>query len=148
MKDINKVILVGRLGADPIQRYTKNGTPVVHFSVATSRRIFRESSEPSVEAAPTEETQWHRVVAWGRQGEACAQYIKKGHAVYVEGYLKSRQYDDKEGKSKTSFEVQVDTISFLGAPRSLESRPLEPRSAELQPQSVEKQEIQVADLPF
>jgi single-strand DNA-binding protein len=65
MRDVNKVILVGRLGADPIQRQTKSGTPVTSFSLATSRWVKKEGDEVGVE-----ETQWHRIVAWGKQAEA------------------------------------------------------------------------------
>lgn len=114
MKDINKIILIGRLGADPILRETKAGAVVVHFPVATSRRI--KSTEPSEteEVKMTEETQWHRVVAWGRQGETCAQYLKKGQKVYIEGSILSRHYEAKDGTDRMSFEVIAETVSFLG----------------------------------
>ena len=153
MKDVNKVILVGRLGADPIQRRTKSGFPVAHFAVATSRRIYKENASaspsehpdspdtqngsldgtlngtlgepPTLEssAAPgsstphVEETQWHQIVAWGKQGEACAQYLKKGHSVYVEGMIRSRNWSTKEGSTRTSFEIHSENISFLGWPK-------------------------------
>jgi len=117
MKDVNKVILVGRLGADPIQRQTKSGTPVIHFSVATTRRIFREDTEQAPDSAPLEETQWHKIVVWGKQGEACAQYLKKGNPVYVEGSIRSHAYTGKDGTSKTSFEIQAENVSFLGGQR-------------------------------
>ncbi len=113
MKDVNKIILIGRLGADPVLRETKTGAVVVHFPVATSRWV--KPTEPSEDEIPkTEETQWHRIVAWGRQGEACAQYLKKGQKVYVEGSLLSRKYEAKDGTEKMSFEVIADTVSFLG----------------------------------
>lgn len=113
MKDINKIILVGRLGADPVQRQTKSGISVVHLSVATSRRIAREGSGPEGESNFTEETQWHRVIVWARQGEACAQYLKKGSAVYIEGFLRSHSYDDKAGNSKKAIEIYAENVSFL-----------------------------------
>ncbi len=119
MKDINKIILLGRLGADPIQRQTKSGTPVVHFSVATSRRVVSEEAQtPNTEPTYKEETQWHRVVAWGKQGEACGQYLKKGNSVYVEGSLRSHSYEDKENGTKVSFEVHAETVSFLNSQKS------------------------------
>ena len=151
MKDVNKVILVGRLGADPIQRHTKSGFPVAHFAVATSRRIYKESASAPptehpdspdslggnlgenlggtegerLESGPNprnstthvEETQWHQIVAWGKQGEACAQYLKKGHSVYVEGMIRSRNWETKEGSTRTSFEIHSENISFLGWPK-------------------------------
>jgi single-strand DNA-binding protein len=135
MKDVNKVILVGRLGADPIRRHTKSGFPVAHFAVATSRRIYKDNPSASPadnsESATTpltsvssdsstthvEETQWHQIVAWGKQGEACAQYLKKGHSVYVEGMIKSRNWEGKDGAQRTSFEIHSENISFLGWPK-------------------------------
>ncbi|MBC7386688.1 MAG: single-stranded DNA-binding protein [Cryobacterium sp.] len=119
MKDVNKVILIGRLGADPILRETKTGGVVVHFPVATSRRIKSTEPTENEEVKPmAEETQWHRIVAWGRQGETCAQYLKKGQKVYVEGTILSRRYEAKDGSEKTSFEVIAETVSFLGGNRS------------------------------
>jgi single-strand DNA-binding protein len=128
MKDINKVILIGRLGADPVRRETKTGWTVVHFSLATSRKIVREvavaadaemlagevPASPTIEAGASEETQWHRVVVWGKQGEACAQYLKKGQTVYVEGSIRSRKYDAQDGTNRVAFEVHAETVSFLG----------------------------------
>ncbi len=109
MKDVNKIILMGRLGADPIRRETKAGNPVVHFPIATSKKIKgTEEGEAS-----KEETQWHRVVVWGKQGEDCAAFLKKGQGVFVEGSLKSRKYEAKDGTEKYSFEVVADSVSFL-----------------------------------
>jgi single-strand DNA-binding protein len=115
MKDINKAILIGRLGGDPIQRHTKSGIPVTQFSIATTRRTFREDNDSNTESVATEETQWHRIVAWGRQAEVCSQYLKKGNQVYVEGSIRSHTYADKQGQSKLCFEIQAETISFLGS---------------------------------
>jgi single-strand DNA-binding protein len=111
MRDVNKVILVGRLGADPVKRETRNGIPVVHFPVATGRKV---KSGPEEGALPIEQTQWHQVVAWGKQGLACAAFLRKGNSVYVEGALLSRKYTDKEGEERVSFEIQADQVSFLG----------------------------------
>ena len=123
MKDVNKIILIGRLGADPVLRETKTGAVVVHFPVATARRV--KPTEPVTDETETkkdeprlEETQWHRIVAWGRQGEVCAQYLKKGQKVYVEGSVLSRKYEAKDGSEKMSFEVVAETVSFLGGGRS------------------------------
>ncbi|MCM2279661.1 MAG: single-stranded DNA-binding protein [Oligoflexia bacterium] len=107
MKDVNKVILIGRLGSDPIQRETKSGVAVVHFPLATSRRL-KEGDQES-----TEETQWHRIVAWGKQGELCAQYLKKGQTVFVEGSMRSHKYETKSGDARMSFEVHLENVSFL-----------------------------------
>ncbi len=124
MKDVNKVILIGRLGADPILRETKTGAVVVHFPVATSRRV--KPTEPAEgEETKVEETQWHRIVAWGRQGETCAEFLKKGQKVYVEGSILSRKYEGKDGSERMSFEVIADTVSFLGGGKNASPTPLE-----------------------
>lgn len=117
MKNVNKVILLGNLGTDPLSRKTKTGTSVVHLSLATSRKIPQENRSDSPDALPsfTEETQWHQVVVWGKQGDVCAQYLKKGSQIYVEGSLRSHTYEDREKHKKTSFEVYADQVIFLGA---------------------------------
>src|SRR4051812_40621420 len=104
MKDVNKVILIGRLGNEPIQRETKNGLAVVHFSLATSRKVAEQQES---------ETQWHKVVVWGKQAEACKQYLHRGQAFFVEGMVRTRKYTGKEGDSRLSFEVHADNVSFL-----------------------------------
>lgn len=122
MMDVNKVILVGRLGAEPIRRETKKGLPVAQFSLATSRRVRVEGD---AEGQPTgEETVWHRVVTWGRQAETCAQYLHKGQAVYVEGSVRSRKYDAKDGTQRTAFEVHADVVNFLGGRQAASPDPL------------------------
>ncbi len=119
MKDINKVILVGRLGADPVRRETKNGNPVVSFSLATSRRLNAEGAQAGEDglARPLEITQWHRIVAWGKQGETCSRFLHKGDSVYIEGSLRSHKYEGKEGITRLAFEVVAEEVSFLGSPR-------------------------------
>jgi single-strand DNA-binding protein len=119
MRDVNKIILIGRLGADPIQRTTKNGNPVVNFSVATSRKFKAAAGMEESEGDGRkweEETQWHQVVVWGKQGEYCAEYLRKGHGVYLEGSLRSRQYEAKDGSQRTVFEVHADDVRFLSRP--------------------------------
>lgn len=118
MKDVNKIILIGRLGNDPIHRHTKAGKSVVHLSLATSRQIARENPDSPGQFTSVEETQWHKVVVWGKQGEACAQYLKKGNAIYVEGYLKTREYRDKNDQPREATEVLAEEVSFLSQKRS------------------------------
>ena len=128
MKDFNKIMLIGRLGADPEKRTTNSGQSVVRFSLATSRRV-KERQEQADDGTPEEanapesdvgteqygqETQWHRVVAWGKQGDICAQYLKKGQSVFVEGSLRSRKFNGKDGVPRTLFEVHAQNVSFLG----------------------------------
>jgi single-strand DNA-binding protein len=114
MRDINKVILIGRLGSNPVQRSTKSGYTVVNFSVATSRKIQKQGAAPNV-VEYIEETEWHRIVTWGKQGENCAQYLGKGSLVYIEGSIRSHQYDDKSGSHKTAYEIHADAVRFLSS---------------------------------
>lgn len=120
MIDINKVILVGRLGRDPVLRETHRGYPVAHFSLATqSIRKSRQENDSEKENVTPENsrfTEWHQIVAWGKQAENSVQYLKKGSAVYLEGTLKSRRYTSRDGREQTSFEVHADQISYLNAP--------------------------------
>lgn len=107
MAGVNKVILIGNLGRDPELRYTQSGTAVCQLSVATTRSYTNRNNER------VEDTEWHRVVVWGKQGENCNQYLSKGRQVYVEGRLQTRSYEDKEGIKRYSTEVVADTVQFL-----------------------------------
>jgi single-strand DNA-binding protein len=134
MKDVNKVILVGRVGVDPVQRATKNGTSVVNFPLATSRWV-KDAAAEGVEGEATskgDETQWHRIVVWGKQGEVCAQHLKKGEPVYVEGSLRSRQYTLQDGSKRMAFEVHAENVSFLKVRRAEPTGTMEaPAAAEV-----------------
>jgi len=107
MSGINKVILVGRLGADPEIRYTQGGAGVANFNMATSE------SWTDKEGQKQEKTEWHRVVVWGKMAEICAQYLQKGRQVYVEGRLQTRQWDDKDGNKRYTTEIVANTVQFL-----------------------------------
>ncbi|MCA9520982.1 MAG: single-stranded DNA-binding protein [Myxococcales bacterium] len=105
---VNKVILVGNLGADPEIRYTGGGQAVANFRIATSENwTNKEGSRES-------RTEWHRVVVWGKQAELCKEYLSKGRQVYVEGRLQTRQWDDKDGNTRYTTEVVAQSIRFLG----------------------------------
>lgn len=106
---VNKVILVGRLGQNPEVRYTPSGAAVANFSVATNESWSDKSGQKQ------ERTEWHRVVVWGKLAELCSQYLAKGRQCYVEGRLQTRQWQDKDGQTKYTTEVQAQTIQFLGA---------------------------------
>jgi len=105
---VNKVILVGRLGQNPEVRYTASGAAVANFSVATNESWMDKSGQKQ------ERTEWHRVVVWGKLAELCNQYLIKGRQVYVEGRLQTRQWQDKDGQTKYTTEVNAQTIQFLG----------------------------------
>lgn len=105
---VNKVILVGNLGADPEVRFTPGGQSVANFRIATS-----ESWQDKA-GTKQERTEWHRIVVWGKLAELCGQYLKKGRQCYVEGKLQTREWTDKEGKKNYSTEVIAREVTFLG----------------------------------
>ncbi|OGQ80647.1 MAG: single-stranded DNA-binding protein [Deltaproteobacteria bacterium RIFOXYA12_FULL_58_15] len=105
---VNKVILIGRLGADPEVRYTPSGTPVANFRIATS------DSWNDKQGQRQERTEWHRIVAWSKLAELCGEYLAKGRQVYVEGRLQTRQWDDRDGNKRYTTEIQAREITFLG----------------------------------
>ncbi len=107
MAGVNKVILIGNLGADPETRQTQSG-PVCNMRVATTERWTTQDGQKQ------ERTEWHTVVVWGRQAENCQRYLAKGKPVYIEGSLRSRTYTDQEGKERRVWDVQAQTIQFLG----------------------------------
>jgi len=109
MASINKVILIGNLGRDPEVRYTPSGAAVCNITVATSRSWKDKTSGDKVE-----ETEWHRVVFYDRLAEIAGEYLKKGRSVYVEGRLKTRKWQDKEGKDNYTTEVIADNMQMLG----------------------------------
>jgi single-strand DNA-binding protein len=119
MAGVNKVILIGNLGRDPELRYTPGGQPVANFSIATS-----ESWNKKDGSGREERTEWHRIVAWGRTAELCAQYLSKGRTVYIEGRLQTREWENKEGQKQRTTEIVANTVQFIGggggggAPRS------------------------------
>ena len=109
MAGVNKVILVGRLGADPEVRYTNTGTAVANFNMATSSSYTDKSGEK------TEKTEWHRIVAFGKLGEICGEYLAKGKQVYIEGRLQTRDWEDRDGNKKKTTEIVAGVMQMLGA---------------------------------
>jgi single-strand DNA-binding protein len=105
---VNKVILVGRLGQNPEVRYTPSGAAVANFSIATNESWMDKQGQKQ------EKTEWHRIVVWGKLAELCSKYLTKGRQAYVEGRLQTRQWQDKDGQTKYTTEVQAQTIQFLG----------------------------------
>ena len=104
---LNKVFLIGRLGADPEIRYTPQGTPVVTFRLATSEFRTKDGERQ-------EHTEWHSVVAFGRLAEICGEHLNKGRLVYVEGSLRTRSWEDRDGNRRYTTEIVVQSIKFLG----------------------------------
>ena len=109
MASVNKVILIGNLGADPELRYTATGTAVANFNIAT------KDSWTGKDGNKEERTEWHRVVAWARLGEICGEYLVKGKQVYIEGKLRTRSWEDRDGNKRYTTEVLAQTMQMLGS---------------------------------
>jgi single-strand DNA-binding protein len=110
MASVNKVILIGNLGRDPEVRYTPSGSAVCNVSLATTRNWKNKDSGEKVE-----ETEWHRVVFYDRLAEIAGEYLKKGRPIYVEGRLKTRKWQDKDGVEKYTTEVIAEEMKMLGS---------------------------------
>ncbi|MFN7729446.1 MAG: single-stranded DNA-binding protein [Bdellovibrio sp.] len=108
MSGVNKVILVGRLGADPEVKSVGNAQSVARLSVATSEVWTGKDGQRQ------ERTEWHRVTVWGRQAENCAKHLAKGRQVYVEGRLQTRSWEDQQGQKRYTTEIVATTVQFLG----------------------------------
>jgi single-strand DNA-binding protein len=145
---VNKVILVGRLGRDPETRYTSSGQAVCNFSVATDETYKDRNGERQ------KRTEWHKIVVWGKQAEIAQQYLKKGSLLYLEGRIQTRQWDDKEGQKRTSFEIVANNFRMLGgraeaaAAGAGPSRDVEAGSQVVPEEPAVGPEISDEDIPF
>lgn len=107
MASVNKVILIGNLGADPEIRYTSGGTPVANFNLAT------KDTWTNKDGVKEDRTEWHRIVAWGRLGQICGEYLVKGKLVYIEGKLRTRTWEDREGNKRYTTEILAQNMQML-----------------------------------
>src|SRR5579871_1420408 len=153
---INKVILIGRLGKDPEVKYTSNGSPVAKFTLATDEVYKDRAGEQQ------RRTEWHNIVAWNKLAEICGEYLTKGKQVYIEGSIRSRQWQDQSGNKRTSYEIVANQMQMLGSRgdspgggpgRSSQERPSgEFRASATPPPSAEpiapEPEISDDDIPF
>src|ERR1700679_1973305 len=105
---VNKVILVGRLGRDPETRFTGGGQAVANFSLATDETYKDKNGERQ------KRTEWHKITVWGKQAEIAQQYLKKGSLAYVEGRIQTREWQDKEGQKRTSYDIVASNFRLLG----------------------------------
>jgi single-strand DNA-binding protein len=106
---VNKVILVGRLGQDPDIRYSPSGTAIAKFSLATNENV------PAGEGKWEERTEWHRIVAFGKLAEVCGNYLAKGRLVFVDGSIRSNQWEDAQGQKRTAIDIIARDIQMLGS---------------------------------
>jgi single-strand DNA-binding protein len=146
---INKVILIGRLGADPEIRYTLDGKPVATFRIATNEVIIKNGEKEVF-------TEWHRIVAFGRLAEICGEYLSKGTQVYIEGKLRTRKFEDKQGNQRYITEIVANILQILERKSPLDSEPKEIPSVqdfknalEEQPlEEIEENLLDEEDIPF
>ena len=110
MVGLNKIMVIGNLGADPEMRYTPNGAPVTSFPIATGRSYTTQDGERR------QETEWFTVVAWNQLAENCNQYLSKGRRAYVEGRLHSHQWEGNDGQTRSRNEIIAFTVMFLDRP--------------------------------
>lgn len=136
MVSMNKIMLIGNVGIDPEMRFTPNGIPVTSFSVATNRFYT------SPEGERKEETTWFRVVTFRKQAESCGQFLTKGQRVYVEGRLRTREWEGQDGQKRTTIEVIADRVLFLDK-RAVTTLPSEDIPTESPDEVLEPE-----DLPF
>lgn len=123
MGNVNKVVLIGRLGQDPEVRATPQGVPVANVSMATSERYKDKLGQQQ------EKTEWHRLVFWNRQAEIVRDFCKKGSQIYVEGSLQTREWQDKDGIKKFTTEVVIRNLQLLdpkpqGGQRQAQQQPV------------------------
>jgi single-strand DNA-binding protein len=137
---VNKAILIGNLGRDPETRFLPSGQQVVSFTIATS------DSFNDKQGARQERTDWHNIVVFGKQAEACAQYLKKGRQVYIEGRISNRSYEAKDGSGKRyRSEIIAQRVQFLGgragAGGAGPDEPQEPSGGDLPPPAMDDEDI-------
>lgn len=156
MAGVNKVILVGNLGADPEVRHLESGSKVANISIATSESYTNKSGER------VEQTEWHRVELWDRLAELAEQYLSKGRTVYVEGRIRTNTYQDKEGITRYDKKIRATNMTFVGGrnegndnpsdnpseSRSSASPATQPSAAPTTSSSATDSNVEADDLPF
>lgn len=135
---VNKAIIIGRVGADPELKYTPSGVAVASFNLATNE------SYKDKDGKVVDQTDWHRIVAWNKLAEICGQYLKKGSLVCIEGKIKTRSYDDKDGQKKYVTEIRADSMQMLGDKKESTISQTETHGREAQVPDLNQQD----DLPF
>tara|TARA_X000000368_G_C23001646_1_gene699241 strand:- start:165 stop:569 length:405 start_codon:yes stop_codon:yes gene_type:complete len=115
MAGVNKVMLIGNLGKDPEVRYLDNGVAVANFSLATTENYKNKEGER------VSQTEWHNIVLWRGLAEVAEKYLKKGASVYIEGKIKNRKWEDKEGNTRYNTEILADNMTMLGGKQSQEN---------------------------
>ncbi|OGM08547.1 hypothetical protein A2Z67_01760 [Candidatus Woesebacteria bacterium RBG_13_36_22] len=115
----NKILVIGNLGGAPEMRYTPEGKAVANFSVACNRRWHDKDNNL------VEDTEWFRIVVWGKQAESCNQYLDKGRQVFIEGRISTHEYTDKDGVTRRQSEVIASAVHYLGSPKTEDAIPVD-----------------------
>ena len=143
MAGVNKVILVGNLGKDPEVRHLEGGVSVAHFTLATNE-YYKDKQGNRVER-----TEWHNISAWRGLADMADKFLKKGQQVYIEGKLRTRQYQDKDQQTRYITEIIADEISMLGGrPQGPGAAPEAAGAVSAEPQHTFRQEPELDQLPF
>ena len=139
---VNKVILVGGLGKDPEVRYTADGSVVATLSIATS-----ETYKDKTSGERKTNTEWHRVTLFGKIAEIAEKWLKKGSSVYIEGKLKTRKWQDKEGNDKYTTEINADTLKMLGG-KSDKQDSKQDENLSVDDKNIPNEAFDDSDIPF
>jgi single-strand DNA-binding protein len=147
MSSLNKVLLIGRLGKDPEIRYTADGSPVANFSLATSDFWTDKNGTRQ------ERTEWHNIVAWNKLADLSKRYLTKGRQIYIEGRLRTREWDDRDGNKRRTVEVIASQLVLLGSrPEGMEaggaSAPRPNRTASESEEPLGEPGVTDDDIPF
>ncbi len=145
MAGVNKVILVGRLGADPEIRYTPSGAAVANFTLATSENWKDKDGNKQ------EKTEWHKIVVFSKLAEICGQYLNKGKQIYIEGRIQTRQWEDRDGNKKYTTEIVANQMQMLGSPgqnQNQNQNQSAPANAGSAPRAGENDPPELDDIPF
>ncbi len=141
-KGVNKVTIIGNLGADPEVRYSANGTAICSLSLATSEQWTDKAS-----GEKQERTEWHRVKVFGKLAEICCEYLKKGRQVYIEGSLRTDKYTDKAGIEKYSTDIIASEMQMLGGNEGKPDRQQEQPKRQA-PKPAPRDDFQDSEIPF
>jgi len=138
MASLNRVLLIGNLGADPELSYTPSGTAKATMRLATHEVWTNKNGEKG------ERTEWHRLIAWGRLAEICGEYLTKGRQIFIEGRVQTRSWEDRDGNKRWTTEIVAANMQMLGSPRGA------PTEAELPPVGMEVPDMPEPDddIPF
>lgn len=142
MASVNRVILIGNLGADPDQRFLPNGDAVCNIRLATT-----ESWKDKASGEKNEITEWHRVVFYRKLAEIVGQYVKKGHGLYVEGRIRTRKWQDKDGQDRYTTEIEASEMQMLGGKSECDSHS-QPRERTNNNKVAQQDSFDDGDVPF